>query len=533
MMESCKVSDRRGGLPAADSNDDRTGRLLRSLIEGSHDLIAALDCGFRFLVFNSAYRDEFRKVSGVEIRMGMDLREALAHLPEDRRSAVEIWQRALNGEEFTVERSFGDPSRGRNIYQINFSVLRDESGRQIGASHIVRNVTRWRDAEQRLDRQHEELLEQLRREQALLEAKNEQLRRLATQLTSVEQRERRCIAHALHENLQQLLAAAKMALGRVGRSLDDEPLQTAVRRSNELIDSAIDASRNLAIDLFPPILYDLGLSAALEWLGQRFRELHGLDVAVEAARDADPAGQEIQAFLFRSVQELLLNAAKHAQAGRIEIIASATGDDWTRIVVADDGVGFNPQAADRPRRGGVDMNLATIQQRLELLGGRAQVQSAPGEGCRVTLLAPRRDAVLDRDAGGRRKSGCVGAQQPPLRVLLVEHHPVLRNGLASVLQEKTDLELAGQASSGEEAVAKAAQLEPDVVLMDVTMPGMDGAEATRRIVCHRPKTRVIGLSMHEYDGLRRRMLDAGAVAYVTKDSPAEDLLNTVRRVGGK
>ena len=116
----------------------------------------------------------------------------------------------------------------------------------------------------------------------------------------------------------------------------------------------------------------------------------------------------------------------------------------------------------------------------------------------------------------------------PIRILVVDDHDLVREGLVGLLDHAPDIEVVGAAGDGLTAVLLARDLLPDVVVMDVSMPGMDGIEATRRITADCPDTRVVGLSMHEEEGVARRMREAGAAAYVTKGGPARDLLAAVR-----
>jgi DNA-binding NarL/FixJ family response regulator len=113
--------------------------------------------------------------------------------------------------------------------------------------------------------------------------------------------------------------------------------------------------------------------------------------------------------------------------------------------------------------------------------------------------------------------------------LLVDDHALVRNGLSSVLRYSTDLQVVGEAADGQEAVALAAALKPDVVIMDVNMPKMDGVEASRRIKQDLPSTVVIGLSMHEGGHHETAMRESGAAAYLTKDAAAERLIETILR----
>ena len=113
-----------------------------------------------------------------------------------------------------------------------------------------------------------------------------------------------------------------------------------------------------------------------------------------------------------------------------------------------------------------------------------------------------------------------------IRVLIVDDHPVVRAGLTGILTGTEGLEVVGEAGSGEEAIARAENLRPDVVLMDLRMPGCGGVEATRRITG--PKCRVVVLTTYETDADILRAVEAGAVGYLLKDSPGIDLVTAIR-----
>ncbi len=115
-----------------------------------------------------------------------------------------------------------------------------------------------------------------------------------------------------------------------------------------------------------------------------------------------------------------------------------------------------------------------------------------------------------------------------IRVLVVDDHPVVRSGLVGMLAIEDDLEVVGEAADGLEALAQVAALAPDVVLMDLRMPNLDGAGATARIVAEHPATRVLVLTTYDTDGDIVRAVEAGATGYLLKDTPRVQLVEAVR-----
>jgi NarL family two-component system response regulator LiaR len=115
-----------------------------------------------------------------------------------------------------------------------------------------------------------------------------------------------------------------------------------------------------------------------------------------------------------------------------------------------------------------------------------------------------------------------------LQVLLVDDHAMVRRGLATFLKAFDDLELAGEAADGDEAVRRCAEAQPDVVLMDLMMPGLDGVAATRVIRERFPTVRVLALTSFRDEGLVQRALQAGAIGYLLKNVSADDLASAIR-----
>ena len=136
--------------------------------------------------------------------------------------------------------------------------------------------------------------------------------------------------------------------------------------------------------------------------------------------------------------------------------------------------------------------------------------------------------TLDLDVTVNEMTSIAGGAERKIRVLLADDHAVLRAGMTSLLNDEPDIEVVGEACDGQMAVELALDLQPDVILMDVTMPRLNGIEATRRIIARLPYARIIGLSMHEQESMGAAMRNAGAKAYLTKDGRCETLMEAIR-----
>jgi CheY-like chemotaxis protein len=243
--------------------------------------------------------------------------------------------------------------------------------------------------------------------------------------------------------------------------------------------------------------------------------------------------------LFSTVQELLFNVAKHAGVKEAHVSIRPDEGRHLFVVVSDCGAGFDPSALRARGGSSGGFGLFTIQERLQALGGSIAIESRPGSGSAFTIRVPAEVPGPSGQVSGRpaaRRGTAVGAasgrpggscpEGRRIRVLLVDDHLVVRQGLAMVLGGEPDIEIVGEASNGETAVSLAAGLLPDVVTMDINLPGMSGIEATRVIHAEHPEISIIGLSMFEEEG--DAMRNAGAVGYLSKTGPSAKLLEVIR-----
>jgi len=367
-----------------------------------------------------------------------------------------------------------------------------------------------------------------------------QLQTLASELTLAEHRERRRLAQLLHDHLQQLLYAARLSLSTLRRRTRDAETQGIVHQVDELLGQCIAESRSLTVELSPPILYDGGLAAALDWLARQMQQTYGLTVDVQADSAAEPGAEDIRVLLFQSVRELLFNVVKHAGVRRAKVQMTASRGREVQIVVADEGAGFDPAKLHIGEGSATGFGLFGVRERLELFGGRLEVHAAPGRGTHVKICAPRHaqgqpaeEPMVSEQVPAGGLPASAPAQQladgaVKIRVLLADDHAIFRRGLVDLLQQEPDIDVVAQAGDGETAVDLALRIRPDVVLMDVAMPRLDGVAATQHITAALPGVRVIALSAHEADDMAELMCKAGALAYVSKGGAPEALLAAVR-----
>ena len=424
-------------------------------------------------------------------------------------------QKAFRGE-FRTLRVDGEWRWALSLLTPHFS----PAGEFMGYMGVLPDIDERKKAEEAVREARDSLEGCIRERTEELEQRARQLRALTTKLTRVEERERRHLAEVLHDDLQQLLVATKMRASLLKNAKDREAIV-------DLLAQCISTTRSVTSELSPPILYDGDLPTALEGMVRQKCEKYGLKVALRLDRAADPGGMDARILLYRGARELLLNVSKHADVS-CAILTLTREEGGIRLQVADEGSGFDPEAAANCKDKG--FGLFSLRERLEPLGGEVVVDSAPGQGARITLVLP----VSEETHGmvsmpNPMDSGSAPvAQNRALRVLMVDDHRILRQGLVGLMVDQIDITVVGEAGDGLEAIEQARILQPDVIIMDINMPRMNGIEATKAIHGEMPHIKVIGLSVHSSDGMEAKMRRAGAIAYLDKSGPGDDLIAAIR-----
>ena len=264
--------------------------------------------------------------------------------------------------------------------------------------------------------------------------------------------ERNRLALELHDAVSQKLFSLTLTAQAAATQFDRDPAAARAHllRLGELAGEALEELRSLILGLRPPELARDGLSGTLRKELDMLSLVHQVDIRLE--EDGEPAGADPERDLaiLRIVGEAVHNALRHARAGEIRVRLGAHA-----IEIVDDGRGFDPHAAELRGR---HLGLTSMEERARELGATLTLDAAPG--------------------GARPSDWSCRAM---IRVLIVDDHAVVREGLRSFLELQDGIEVAGEAGDGEEAIALAAELSPDVVLMDLVMPGLDGLGAMRAL----------------------------------------------------
>lgn len=387
---------------------DRERRLLQTIINhmpGGVVVVVAPEG--RILVVNQPVRD-LRKWLG---DVGDSVEEVIARSQVVINGVIqppEQWavvQALREGVTTTDRRVRLESASGERILSVYAQPVRDDEGRIIAATMSFFDITEQIHAEEEL-RRHRDHLEELVAERTVslqaanvslqqeilqrqqlyeeLQRNQESLRASAAELAMAEQRERQTLAAAIHDSVGQTLAFTRMKLGMLRQNCLPENA-AMIHELDEMIQKAISETRSMTVELAPPVLVQMGLEPALEWLGSQMQSKHGYEVQFSDDGQYKPIDNETKITLYHATRELLINVAKHAGASTVWISLSRQ-DDSLRVMVADDGQGFDVESVKGPH--GDSFGLFNIHERIAHLGGNMTIQSGPGQGACFEIIVP-------------------------------------------------------------------------------------------------------------------------------------------------
>jgi signal transduction histidine kinase len=214
-----------------------------------------------------------------------------------------------------------------------------------------------------------------------------QLQSLTSELSLIEERERRQIATKLHDHVGQVLTMIGIKVEELYAKIGTSTCDSLVPGIRELVGQTIKSIRSIMFALSPPILYELGLEEAIEWLAEHFSQEYQIKIQVSKDEQPKPLKGERNIILFQSLKELLSNIVKHSQATIVKISIQRACNDF-RIIVEDNGIGFDINLIDHNKNKIKGYGLFTIYERLEYVGGSMLIESNISQGTKITLLMP-------------------------------------------------------------------------------------------------------------------------------------------------
>jgi PAS domain S-box-containing protein len=360
------------------------------------------------------------------------------------------------------------------------------------------------------------------------------LRQLSARLLQLQDEERRRIARDLHDITGQKIVVLSMALDRLARSpnLQDPEAKETLRESREMVSKIGEETRTLSYLLHPPLLDECGLDSAVHWYAEGFEKRSGIKLNVDIPPNLGRLPTELETALFRVVQESLTNVHRYSGSATAEIRVRVISGE-VRLEVVDFGKGVKTKDVKEAVEGSAPLGVGIpgMRERLHQLGGRLDVDFGR-DGTRVMASLPIRKTTAPADS---RPEAALEARaqvdgDARRRILIADDHEMMRRGLRGLIESHQEWAVCGEAVEGDEAVRKSVELNPDLVIMDINMPGLSGIDAAIKIRKENAATRILFFTVHESEQVLQEIVDVGAQGYVAKSRAGQDLVEAVRMV---
>lgn len=489
----------------------------RVLVESINDGAATLDADGKVLYANS----RFAQILNIPLGKltGSSLQNNLS--PHQRDHLKKLIGQALHRSsvvELTLDATEGRPK----LVRFTLRPLKDSDIHKVGV--VATELTELVEANE------------------ALKSNEESLRQLSARLLQLQDEERRRIARDLHDVTGQKLAIQSMALsGILNRDLSGLDAESKHALSESLAwNKEISAEiRTLSYLLHPPLLDELGLSSAVKWFVAGFTSRTGIVVETHVPAEIRRLSADAEVAIFRVLQETLTNVHRYSESPKASVRMETTPEEIS-LEIRDFGVGMK---SSRPGGiGPVDrlgVGIQGMTERMRQLGGKLEITSSPNRGTIVAATLPIANQVaLPTQPTAQLSSSpdlaleLAGTVANTLRkrILIADDHEMLRRGVRNTLQAEPDLEICGEAVDGQDAVRKVKSLSPDLVILDINMPVLNGLVALRQILRSRPDTKVLVFSVHDSDQTVQEVYAAGAHGFLSKGKDAQDLLRVVRKL---
>lgn len=371
-----------------------------------------------------------------------------------------------------------------------------------------------------------------------LRASEDILRNLSGRLLRLQDEERRRISRDLHDVTGQKLALLSMDLSRIIHNhaiVQDTECHRLLKEAVALSNEMNEEIRTLSYVLHPPLLDELGLAVAVQWFTQGFESRTGISVAVDIPSEFVRLSPDAEVALFRIVQESLTNVHRYSGSSTAFVRARSDAGE-VRLEIGDSGKGFS-ERAKKPNNAAaatLGVGIQGMKERLRQLSGALEITSHPGKGTLVTAILPLSSRRLEESEAYEPAEPQAGppsdlavAKGDRKRILIADDHDVLRRGVRTLLEREPGLEICGEAADGRDALEKTLAQAPDLVILDINMPILNGLDVVRQIVRLRPQTKILAFSFHASKQIVEEIIAAGAHSYVSKAAAGQNLVQEV------
>jgi PAS domain S-box-containing protein len=370
----------------------------------------------------------------------------------------------------------------------------------------------------------------------------ESVKDLTARLLRIQDEERRHIARDLHDTTGQKLALQSMGLSRLSAKSAgwDEDTRKVLAECAVLTGQVTEEIRTLSYLLHPPLLDELGLCSGVKWYVEGFERRTGISVKVDVSRGFGRLHPDVELTFFRIVQESLTNVHRYSGSGKAYVRISSTSSE-IKVEIGDFGRGMRTGLIEKRtgRVAPVGVGIQGMMERMKQLSGKLEITSRPQKGTIVTAMVPIAKLQVVKPILAPvsvRKSEREQVRRESdsrKRILIADDHETLRRGLRTMLQGEIGWEVCGEAVDGRDALNKAIQLNPDLIILDINMPVMNGLSVVRRILSALPQTKILVFTVHDSAHIAKEIENSGAHAYLPKNRAGEELLSMVRSLLAK
>jgi PAS domain S-box-containing protein len=353
------------------------------------------------------------------------------------------------------------------------------------------------------------------------------LRQLSARLLKLQDEERRRIARDLHDTTGQKIAVLSMSLDRLAKLVDTRKadVKDALAESRDVVGKIGEEIRTLSYLLHPPLLDECGLASAVLWYAEGFKKRSGIHLNVSIDEELVRLTTDAETALFRVLQESLTNVHRYSGSPSAEIrIFQSPSKVHLEIVDHGKGVKAGTERATFAGAPTLGVGIPGMRERIRQLGGQLEVEFS-NEGTRVYATLPR-----EASAESAEPSTSELFRRPDIRkrILIADDHEVMRRGLRGLVESQEEWSVCGEAIEGHEAISKTKELHPDLLILDVSMPGMSGIDAALQILKDDPNVKILFFTMHDSPQMMREISNVGAWGYVAKGRAGNDLVDAVR-----